>query len=123
MLSTSVSQSRRHQLRRNRAVGSRVAAEDDSCAPLHQVKRGSENALVLAVEDRRRRGRIDMAEPREDAVLASHVVGRLDPIAKGRPAQDPFLVARADQVGQVRMPCGNCSTSSGPSAAGKWVAR
>ncbi len=47
-----------------------------------------------------------MAKPREDAVLAAHVVGRLDAIAERGPAQDPFLLARADQIRQVRMAMG-----------------
>ena len=75
-------------------------------APLHQVKRGSEDALVVAVEHGCRGRGVNAAEPRQDAILAAHVVGGLDAIAKGGATQNPLLVAGANQVREVGMAVG-----------------
>ena len=83
-------------------TGRRLFAQNDSTAALHDVERSPQNRLVVAMEVRPWRQRIDLVESVEDAILAPHVVGGLDPVAERRPAQHELEVAGAQQVGQVR---------------------
>jgi len=72
----------------------------------HQVKRNSEDRLVVAVEEDGRRRSIDGVEPGKHSKFAAHIMRRFDFAAEGRAPQHHFSCAEGYQVCQVGMTAG-----------------
>jgi hypothetical protein len=81
--------------------GWRLPAQDDAAPPLHHIEGRADHRLIVAVEQRARGLGVDWMQGAQHAVFAPHVVRRFDGGAEGRPAQHQFLIAQAQQVGEI----------------------
>ena len=88
----------RDALRQRAAIGN-----DEAAAPLHHEKWRTDDLLVLAQQDRARCRLIGLPQARENAIFASHVVGRGRERTERRPPHDPFVSAETQQVREIRM--------------------
>jgi hypothetical protein len=83
-------------------------AQDRTLDEAHHVERRPVHRLVLAEADHRRNRDESVLKRADHAVLAPHVVGRAETLAKGRAAERPGVAGRVtDAEGQVGTPAGD----------------
>ncbi len=97
--------------------GGDVVADHKAAAPFLDDEDRADDAFVLAQQEAARRRRIAPMQYRKNAVLAAHVVGARRDRAQGRPAQNKFLVAEAQQVGQIGLAAGELAHRQPPFGA------
>ena len=82
------------------------AGEGDAVAAFGDEEGGADDAGVLAEEVGAGGEGVGLVQAGEDAVLAGHVVGAGGDGAEGRAAEDVFVLAEAEQVGEVGVAAG-----------------
>src|SRR5262249_14389613 len=82
-------------------LGRAAVSQYQPATSFHHIERGSNNHLVITMAQGAWRGRKDVAEAPEHAVLAADVMGRFDLIAERRSAQDKFKTFPRQQIREI----------------------
>ena len=94
--------------------GGDVVTDDETAAPFLDDEDRADDADVLAQQEAARRQLIAPVQYRQDAVLAAHVVRAGRDRAQGRPADDEFPGAEAEEIGQIGLAAGKLAHKKRP---------
>jgi hypothetical protein len=86
---------------------------------LHEVKRSTDYAFIVAIKKYAGCERISIVKLGEDAKLTTHIMSGFHLGAKGRTTQDHFAIPEEYGVSQVRMAAGELAEGNTSAFRGK----
>ena len=96
-----------------------LCSKRDSADRFREVKGRAQDGLVIAEKQDARRLRVCGMQFRQHAILASHIVSRLDFASERRAPQHHFTIAETNQVSEVGMTAGELFRRERPCAGGE----